>query len=253
MSEPLSAKQALRSRLEEQLKKQEEEQRKELLRKRIEIAKEGARLYHSGKVIEALKYYQRYLLILELWKKCGRDELSPVHFDKSKDLYELVLISGIYWDLARLYDRGKRGHQVKELKMMLNKFVLFSKGFPFQPLSSEAIRRYIGSGKCHSSEPFKEAYKELSGDGCFIATMTLPELEWEDYETLRRVRDRLKTNRYGAFIVRAYENLSPKFVSWVRTQLSERTQCFVRTLCRKSLTAAARALKALDRFAPDEN
>lgn len=238
MSGPMSAKQALRSRLEEHLKKQEEEQKKELLRKRIEIAKEGATLYHQGKYIEALKFYQRYLLILELWKKCGRDALTPELFDKTRDLYELVLISGVYWDLARLYDRGRKPHQIEELKKMLKKYVLFSKGFPYQPLSSEALRRYLGSGKCQHSELFKSAYKELSGDSCFVATYSLPEISWSHYEKWRLRRDLIKkfsvlNKPVGSGIVGIYEKWSPKLI---------------RILDSRILKFGRRPLRALIRF-----
>jgi len=240
MSGPLNAKQALRSRLEEQLQKQEEEQRKELLRKRIEIAKEGAKLYHSGKVGEALKYYQRYLLILELWKKCGRDKLGPEHFDKTKDVYELVLISGIYWDLARLYDRGKRPHQIAELNNVLRKFVIFSKGFSYQPLSSEALRRYLGSGKCQHSTEFKAAYQELSGDKCFIATMTLPELNWDSYERLRLKRDRMKEHKISSWVVRGYERYSPGMVGFINSNFSPKQIAKIRTILRVLLERVSR-------------
>ena len=80
----------LRSRIEKQLRRQQEEQRRELLKKRVEIAKDGLRLMQAGHTIEAIKRYQQYILILEFWKKSGRDGLTIDLFDRTKDLYEIT-------------------------------------------------------------------------------------------------------------------------------------------------------------------
>lgn len=200
----------LRHRLEKQLARQQEEKRKELLRKRIEIAKEGVALYKAGQVIGAMRRYSQYILILEMWKKCGKGGLGPEHFDNKKDLFETVLISGIFWDFARLYDKSKRPEQRADLRMYLQKYVAFSKGFPYQPLSKEALRRFLNSGRCNHVDDFKWAYKQLGGEKCFIAHALIYELEWSEIQSLMNFRDRvLSQSRSGRAFIWTYYRIAP--------------------------------------------
>lgn len=206
----------LRSRIEKQLRRQQEEQRKELLRRRVEIAKEGVKLSQSGHIIESVKKYQQYILILEMWKKSGKDGLTLDLFDRTKDLYEIVLLSGIYWDMAKLYDRAKRAHQKEELNLCLQKYVSFSKGMPFQALSAEALRKYLGSGRCKHRAEFKAAYTALTGEKCFIATSLLDVTAFDTISNLRSFRDeRLSRTPVGRVGIRLYYWISPRLVPWV--------------------------------------
>lgn len=200
----------LRSRIEKQLRRQQEEQRKELLKKRVEIAKEGIRLAQAGHTVESVRKYQQYILILEMWKKCGRDGLTLDLFDKTKDLYEIVLLSGIYWDLAKLYDRAKRKDQKTELVAYLQKYVIFSKTMPFQSLSGETLRKYLGSGKCRHRIEFKAAYTALTGEKCFIATSLLDVADPMTVVRLRNFRDgSLRRSRAGRWFIARYYRWSP--------------------------------------------
>ncbi len=214
----------LRSRIEKQLRRQQEEQRKDLLRRRIEIAKEGVRLSQSGHPIESIKKYQQYILILEMWKKSGRDGLTIDLFDRTKDLYEIVMLSGIYWDMAKLYDRAKRADQKEELSLCLQKYVNFSKGMPFQALSGEALRKYLGSGRCRHRAEFKAAYTALTGEKCFVATSLLDVTAFETLPRLRTFRDQsLRKTRIGRYFIVVYYGTSPRIIplldrspTWVR-------------------------------------
>ncbi len=203
----------LRSRIEKQLRRQQEEQRKELLKKRVEIAKEGIRLSQAGRTVESVRKYQQYILILEMWKKCGRDGLTLDLFDKTKELYEIVLLSGIYWDMAKLYDRAKREDQKQELITYLQKYVQFSKTMPFQSLSGEALRKYLGSGRCKHRLEFKSAYTTLTGERCFIATSLLDVADPMTIVRLRNFRDgSLRRSPLGRRAIFAYYRISPRLV-----------------------------------------
>jgi hypothetical protein len=148
-----------------------------------------------------------------MWKKCGRDGLTLDLFDKDKDLYEIVLLSGIYWDIAKLYDKAKRLDQKKELALALQKYVTFSKGMPFQPLSGEALRRYLGSGKCKHRVEFKAAYTALTGEKCFVATSLLDVTDPMTIVRLRNFRDgTLRKSSVGRFLVAVYYRNSPRLV-----------------------------------------
>lgn len=224
-----------RLRVEKQLQKENEERRRELLIKRMDLAKEGVRLYQKGHVIEAIKFYQRYLLILEMWKQCGRDKLHPNLFDREKDVYELILINGVYWDICRLYDRAKNDHQMAELKTSLEKFTLFSKGFPFQPLAAETIRRYIASGKCKHMPEFKAVYLNLGGSRCFVASSFVDLGHPSTIPALRGFRDLiLKKSAVGRWLIAVYYHVGPHLATWMNA---------------RSTTTRKNASRLLDRLA----
>ena len=152
-----------------------------------------------------------------MWKKCGKDGLAPNHFDVKKDIYEMVLICGIYWDLAKFYDRAKRADQRQELNLCLQKFVQFSKGFQYQPLSSEALRRYMGSGHCKHRDDFRKAYVTLTGERCFIATALIDVTEFETLDRLRTFRDeKLNRSPAGRVVIRFYYSVSPPIANVLR-------------------------------------
>jgi hypothetical protein len=229
----------LRSRIEKQIRKQQEEQRQELLRKRADIAKEGIRLYQAGRLIDGVRKYQQYILILEMWKKTGRDGLSIEIFDREKDLYEIVLLSGIFWDMAKLYDKAKSEKQREELVRVLGKYVMFSKGMPYAALSGEALRRYLGSGKCRHRAEFKTAYQSLTGDKCFVATSLLDVCDPMTIVRLRNFRDsRLRRSRAGIAFMRGYYRWSPLAVKAL-----DRLPMRVRILLGDGLDRLARVLR----------
>ena len=74
--------------------------------------------------------------------------------------------------------------------MFLEKFVIFSKGSPFQPLSAETLRKYIAKNKCSHKTEFKNAYKLLGGAKCFIASSLIDVTEPDTLNRLRRFRDK---------------------------------------------------------------
>ena len=233
----------LRHRLEKQLARQQEESRKELLRKRIEIAKEGVALYGRGQVIGATRKYMQYIVICEMWKKSGRGGLGPEHFDSKKDLFELVLISGIYWDFAKLYDRSKNPAQKADLRIYLQKYVNFSKGFPYAPLAKEALRRYLNSGKANHVEEFRTAYMAMGGGKCFVAHALLRELEMSEISTLQLYRDRvLKSSLVGRSFISLYYRLSPPLAVQLARLPAPVRRVIARIIVRPVIRHAARVL-----------
>lgn len=238
MAEGSKPRRMLRHRIEKQLLKQQEEQRKELLKRRIEIAKTGTKLYQAGKLIEAAKSYHQYILILEMWKKCTRETLTPELFDRDKDMYEMVLLSGIYWDLAKLYDKAKNINQKEELNFYLQKYVLFSRGFPYQTLSAEAIRRYLGTGKCKHREEFKKAYSILGSEKCFIVTSLVDVTELQTLDRFRDFRDLfLLKNFLGRSFVKCYYTVGPVIAAFINC-----LPHFVRVKMGRALNKIARLL-----------
>lgn len=199
----------VRKGIQEAFERQQEQRRKEAWRHRIDIAKRGVLLYEKGKLPEALKTFRDYISILENRFGVGAGGLNLGVFDIKKDAGEILLIAGIYWDMAKIYDHMK-GHQ-GEMRHCLNKFLEFSIGRPHIILSAEAIRKYMTSGRCSNVNDFKSAHMLITRHltKCFVATAVFGPMSSE-VETLREFRDtRLAPHFAGRAFIRLYYAISP--------------------------------------------
>jgi hypothetical protein len=198
-----------RKKVKAQIEKTERERLLRLFQKRMELARAGATFFRDGKVKEAVQNYYSYLEILEKTKGVGKGGLEPKHFDLKKDIAELLLLSGVFWDLSKLHDRSKQKNSDR-LQYFLSRFVLFSKGLPFQNVSSELIRKFLVNGLPRNRKEFKDAHIQLGGGKCFIATAVEDYCEPITLPELRRFRDeRLLTNMAGKCFVSVYYAIGP--------------------------------------------
>lgn len=199
-----------RAEVEQRNKQAEEERRRQILKRRIEVATAGVKAYKAKKMADAVKSFQTYLKILEDWKEVGKGGLTPAVFDRKRDLHELLLISSIYWDLVKLYDRTKSADKKKDFLLYLDKFVLFSKGMPYFPLCAENLRKYISNGSPRNTSDLKRAYRNLTGAKCFIATSLIDVIDPMTLPRLQGFRDRvLLRSRMGRWFVQAYYGVGP--------------------------------------------
>lgn len=229
---------ALRSKIQSAIEQAQEERKREMFRQRVEIARSGIRQFEQKHIQEAVNLFYTYIRILEDWKRVPENGLTPANFDMQMDIHELLLLSGIYWDLAKLYDRTKTKERYNEFVVYLDKFVIFSKGMPFQALCSESMRKYISNDKAVHKEEFKKAYIRLTGSKCFIATEVMEHLDQGSFERLTRFRDeRLMPTPPGRLLVRMYYRLSPMLAA----ALSKAPQS-VRTFVASALDGISRHL-----------
>ncbi|MGK5088792.1 CFI-box-CTERM domain-containing protein [Bdellovibrionota bacterium FG-2] len=200
----------VRDRVNSAIEAQQEAQKRELQRRRIELARQGMEAYESGKMIECVRLFHTYIYILEIWKGCGDGGLAPSHFHPKLDLLELLLISSVYWDLVKIYDHARTPGKYKEMQGYLAKYILFSKGQPYQPLSSEQIRKYLNNDKAIHKSDFKNAYIALTGSKCFVATSLIDLVEDPTLLSLRVFRDDVLLSRpLGRIFVWLYYQVGP--------------------------------------------
>jgi hypothetical protein len=200
-----------RRHAEMQMEYNEKMHRLAMLRRRIELAQSGVRAYESKRITEAVKNFRAYIRILEDWKGVPEGKLMPAHFDVTKDVAELLLISGVYWDLAKLYDRTRKAETLAIFRGYLEKYVIFSKGMPFQHVCLETMRKYIGNEKPVHRAEFKNAYKMLGGNStCFVATSLMDLCHPDTMPRLRDFRDqRLSASAPGRVFIRWYYRNGP--------------------------------------------
>ncbi|MGZ3688961.1 MAG: CFI-box-CTERM domain-containing protein [Bdellovibrionota bacterium] len=182
---------AARKRIEKQMEDQEEARRRKLLHQRIDIARQGVIAFQKHRVGDAVKAFHMYLHILEDLKNCNEGGLLPHMFDVRRDIQELLLISGVYWDMVKLYDRAKGADKKREFMHYLEKYILFSKGMPFQVLCAETLRKYISNEKPIHTLEFKNAYRMIANSKCFVATSLIDVSAPETLPRLREFRGRV--------------------------------------------------------------
>ncbi len=239
----------LRSRIQKSIDNAREEQKKELFKKRVELARVGVDQKGNIKSSESVGAFESYLRILEEMKKVKEGGLTPSHFDKKLDVHELLLISGIYWDLTKVYDHTKKSkEQMRRLVLCLDKYVIFSKKMPYEVVCAETLRKYIQNGKAVHEELFKKSYKKLTDGQCFVATALSSQMPVETLPVLRIYRDTVLLESFcGISFVKIYYLLGPALVILIQ-KLPRRTQLWMA----KFVSGLAKSIQARYRFELDE-
>lgn len=199
-----------RRKVQQAVEQAEAEHRRQLLRKRIQLANDGIRAVAAKKPIEAVRAFQTYIRILEDWKGVSEGGLTPSHFDAKKEAAELLLISGVYWDLVKLFDRTSSAGKQKEFLHYMEKYILFSRGMPFQALCSETLRKHISLGNPKHKDEFKHAYKLIAVTRCFVATALCDVTHVDTAPALREFRDEvLSRSALGRVFIQLYYRVGP--------------------------------------------
>lgn len=206
----------MRAKIERELAQKEAERKRENLRKRLEVVRGGVDSLTAESYGEATKSFLTYLRLLEMSKGVPPKGLHPSKFDAKRELPELVLVTGIYWDLARTFDRLKSNKRQREHAHYLEQFVVFARNAQFKPLCAETLRKYLAADKAVHRADFKAAYKQLGGNTCFIASSLLDVADPETLPRLTRFRDdRLVLTGPGRWFIRKYEWMAPVVSRWL--------------------------------------
>ena len=201
---------SLRESIQASIDLAEAEHQRELFKRRLEMARKGLEAFKARQIPDAVRQFIGYIKILEKWKKSGEGGLSPTSFDLKRDAAELLLISQVYWNLAKVFDRSKVASNQKNFNHYLNQFVKFSKGMTFEPLSTELLRKFLkNDNPTHKSE-FKKAFATLGGGKCFVVTSLLDHVEIESLESLWEYRDMVLSRSFiGRAMIRIYYLVGP--------------------------------------------
>jgi hypothetical protein len=237
-------KEALRKNIESNIERAEQLRRQELLSRRTEIAREGTKHYQNNRIAEAVKSFHLYIKLLEDWKQVRTGQMGPHNFDKVMELPEIILLSGVYWDLAKIYDGSKDPKISPQITIYLDKYILFSKGFSHEPLCAESMRKYINKNKPRHIALFKAAYKRYGRSECFVVTSLLDVTEPGTLDTFRSFRDQvLVRNLLGKGFTAFYYQIGPSVAF-----LMDRCPAFFRKRCGKTLDSIAKIIRETFRF-----
>lgn len=180
---------------------------------RITFAKNGKDSVNKGDFVNAIKNYNQYFAILADSFDIDPNALRPEIFDNKKDLSELLLISQINWELAKIYDRAP--NLKSEFNKCLSKFVQFSLNNPFQVANAEMLRKFLEREKYVNKQEFKDAYKKIAINSkrCYVATMCYGE-NHPKTNRLREFKDFLSKHEFGVLFIHFYYKNSFKLVNF---------------------------------------
>lgn len=194
--------------------REREAYKKTLWNHRVALIRKGHMLVKNELYGEAVVVYEKYLKILEIIYECGPDGLTPQMLKESARTGELAIISGIYWDLVRIYDtNNKYLNRQKKAAEKLAKFAVFTplftdimkkaKAFQRQSRHPDVIKNFIATaGKTKGR--------------CFIATAAFETPYAYEVQLLRQFRDdSLRPTLFGRIFIFYYYKMSPPLACFI--------------------------------------
>ncbi len=185
-----------------------------LYRKRLQVLRLAQQHFQQDNIPKAVEGYLDYLNILGKYFRTKEADLKPALFNLEKEMAEILMISQVYWGLAKAYDRNSRLQA--ETKRCLDQFVKFSLGFKFQYINSKMLKKFIGKKMAYNPKLFQAAYEQIQVDSksCFVATHCFESEDHPVVEDLRKFKRDIIGHRPGYLFVEFYYNyFSPFFLS----------------------------------------
>jgi hypothetical protein len=180
---------------------------------RITIAKFGKEALdhndYSGAVTKFVEYMQ---IMADVKKVKDHYALRPSHFDPKKDVTEMLMISHVFFEMARVYDAVPKFHD--ESKKCLEQFVLFSANQPYQVVNSELVRKHLKKSLFKNPAVFRDAYSQIfvQSKKCYVVTFCYG-TDHKLTQEFRLFKDWLLEFRAGQELVRLYYVHSSVMVS----------------------------------------
>lgn len=191
-----------------------DERKKKLWQSRVALVKQGNALMANKLYNDAAVAYEKYLRLLELVFDCKTGQLNPESLKESAKTAELTVISGVYWDLLRIYDSSDQfADRQKHAAQQLAKFINYTPVFPDimkkanvfmkSARNPDVVRLFISQAKKKRAR-------------CFIATSAFEAPNSLEVHFLRVYRDQsLKQSYWGRKFVYIYYRLSPSIADFM--------------------------------------
>lgn len=189
---------------------------KKSYRERLKYLRKGQECFQKKEDSKGVQFYATYLKALSGYFGISENHLDPKIFDLQKDRAELLLISQVYWDLCKAYDRSP-GLQ-KECLRCLDQFIKFTIGFKHQHINAQLLKKYVRQNKAVNQQAFKNAMKKVLVDSknCYVATHAYGEHHTITKELRHFKSAWLAKSSLGLTFIDVYYSLSPSLVSFCR-------------------------------------
>ncbi len=175
---------------------------------RITIARYGKEAFDAGDYGNSLKKFTEYLnIIAKIQDVKDLYSVQVNKFDPKEDITEMLMISHIYFEMARMYDAVPKFHE--ESKRCLAQFVLFTASQPYQVVNSEMLRKYIKKSSFKNPTDFAQAYQQIhvQSKKCYVVTYCFGDDHSITHEC-REFKDWLLTYTWGQRMVQTYYQFS---------------------------------------------
>jgi hypothetical protein len=214
----------------------EERERKHRLKhryaNRITLARYAKESFDAGDYGGAIRKFNDYLSVMaEVKEVADVYSLQITHFDPKKELTEMLMISHIYFEMARLYDAVPRFHE--DSRKCLNQFVAFSANQPYQVVNSEMVRKYLKKSVFKNPDLFRTAYQQIyvQSKKCYVVTFCYGDSH-PITRDCREFKDLLLESSTGRHFVSLYYRFSSLAIPfceryWILRILG---QCFLRPM-----------------------
>lgn len=210
---------------------------------RITITKFGKESLDAGDYSSALQRFIEYMDIMAEAKKV-KDfySLKTGHFDPKRDITEMLMMSHVYFEMARIYDAVPKF--AEDSKRCLEQFVHFSANQPYQVVNSELIRKHMKKSVFKNPDAFRDAYQQIyvQSKKCYVVTFCYGH-EHPMTQEYRVFKDWLLNFKSGQELVRHYYNYSSKSV--LRWEKSPAMHLFARLFIRPVLLLFSKTLLRL--------
>lgn len=171
---------------------------------RITITRFGKEAFDNGEYAIALGRYKEYLQIVAEYKEAGdMYSLRLSHFDPQRDLTEMLMISQIYFELARIFDAVPKYRP--EIYKCLEQFLHFTINQPYQVINSEVLRKHLKRSRLKNYDIFREHYQQIAiqSKKCYIVTFSLGTTH-PVTQHYRQLKEWLLQYSWGQEVVRFY-------------------------------------------------
>lgn len=184
-------------------------------RDRLKVLRFAQEYSQKDDIPNAVKAYVKYLQALADYYDVEEKNLKPALFKGSNSVVEILMVSQVYWDLSKSYDRAPK--LTSECQRCLNQFILFSLGFKFQYLNSEMLRKYIKRRVAHNPKLFEDAYQQMRDESkkCYIATHCFSE-DHRVVQDLRVFKNFLGNFKIGKYVIDSYYYISIRIILFLK-------------------------------------
>lgn len=175
---------------------------------RITTVRFGKECLDAGDYGSTIQRFLEYMATMAQTKNC-KDlyHLKVSHFDPKKDITEMLMMSHVFFEMARIYDASPKF--VGESTKCLEQFVHFSANQPYQVVNSELVRKHLNKGQLKNPQNFRNAYQQIyvQSRKCYVVTFCYGDDHpvTHDY---RKVKDWLLQSDWGREFVRCYYAIS---------------------------------------------
>jgi len=209
--------------------KAKDDRKIKLWKSRTGLLRQGHNQMANKLYSEAAISYEKYLKVVEMVFECPKGQLTPQMLKEAAKTAELTIISGVYWDLVRVYDTSDQyGDRQKHAAKQLGAFV------PFTPIFPDIVKKaFTFQRQARHPEVIKQFLSAANAkrSRCFIATSAFNSPIQYEVLVLRQFRDlKLRQSPWGRGFIKLYYAYSPHIACFLDKHAYAKP--FVRALLR---------------------